>query len=55
MDDITFYLEQGIERVILGTAAIKDPDLLKAAIKNMANILRLVWIVRMVWSVVQAG
>ena len=34
MDDITFYLEQGIERVILGTAAIKDPDLLKAAIKK---------------------
>ena len=32
METIGFYLDHGIARVILGTAAIRDPDLVKAAI-----------------------
>ena len=37
MEDISFYLEQGVSRVILGTAAINDPDLLKEAIKKYGD------------------
>lgn len=32
MEDIEFYLENGVSRVILGTAAISNQELLKAAI-----------------------
>jgi phosphoribosylformimino-5-aminoimidazole carboxamide ribotide isomerase len=31
MDTVDFYLERGIERVILGTAAIRQPDLVARA------------------------
>ena len=34
MEDISFYLDQGVSRVILGTAAIKDRDLLIKAIQK---------------------
>lgn len=37
MEDISFYLEQGVSRVILGTAAINNPDLLKEAIKKYGD------------------
>lgn len=33
LDDIQMYLESGVERVILGTAALSDPDLLEQAIR----------------------
>lgn len=32
MEDISYYLEHGVTRVILGTAAIRDEELLKKAI-----------------------
>ena len=34
MEDISYYLEQGISRVVLGSAAIDDPSLVKAAVKK---------------------
>lgn len=34
MEDIAFYLEQGISRVILGTSALKDKELLERALKR---------------------
>ena len=34
MDTVEQYLSIGIDRVILGTAAVKDPDFLKAALKR---------------------
>lgn len=34
MEDIAFYLDHGIERVILGTAAIQDENLLKDAVNR---------------------
>lgn len=37
MDVIDSYLSNGIERVILGTAAIEDPDLLKKALDRYAE------------------
>ena len=32
METVRAYLDRGIDRVILGTAAVKDPDFLKAAL-----------------------
>jgi len=32
MEDISFYLDNGVKRVILGTAAINNPQLLKEAV-----------------------
>ncbi len=37
MDDISFYLDQSLSRVILGTAAIHNPDLLKEAIQKYGD------------------
>ncbi len=37
MDVIDSYLSNGIDRVILGTAAIEDPDLLKKALDRYAE------------------
>ncbi len=37
MDDISFYLDQGLSRVILGTAAIHNQDLLKEAIQKYGD------------------
>ena len=34
MDSVDFYLENGIDRIILGSAAIKDPDFVKEAVKK---------------------
>ena len=34
METVKFYLEAGINRVILGTAAVKDPDFLEKAVKQ---------------------
>lgn len=34
MEDIEYYLENGVSRVILGTSAIKDPELLKEALNK---------------------
>lgn len=37
MEDISFYLDAGLSRVILGTAAIKNQALLKEAIRKYGN------------------
>ncbi|MGX8851045.1 1-(5-phosphoribosyl)-5-[(5-phosphoribosylamino)methylideneamino]imidazole-4-carboxamide isomerase [Amedibacillus sp. YH-ame10] len=37
MEDVDFYIEQGIARVILGTAAIEDQSFLKAAIEKYGD------------------
>lgn len=34
MDSVEFYLNRGIDRVILGSAAIKDPEFVKEAVKK---------------------
>ncbi|MGN0570350.1 MAG: 1-(5-phosphoribosyl)-5-[(5-phosphoribosylamino)methylideneamino]imidazole-4-carboxamide isomerase [Candidatus Fimenecus sp.] len=37
MQDIAFYLEKGIERVIIGSAALKNPDLVKEACREYGD------------------
>lgn len=37
MDTIRAYLDHGIDRVILGTAAVTDPDFLENAVKEYGN------------------
>lgn len=37
MEIIELYLETGIERVILGTAALENPDLVEMAVKRFGN------------------
>ncbi len=34
MESVDFYLENGIDRVILGSAAVKNPDFVKEAVKK---------------------
>lgn len=38
MDDIVYYIEHGVERVILGTSAMEDEELLKMPLHDMAVI-----------------
>jgi phosphoribosylformimino-5-aminoimidazole carboxamide ribotide isomerase len=37
MKDIDFYLERGIARVVLGSAAIRNPELVKSAVEKYAE------------------
>ncbi len=37
MEDIEFYLNNGISRVVLGSAAIKNPELVKIAVENFGE------------------
>lgn len=37
MESVEFYLENGIDRVILGSAAIKDPEFVREAVKKYAT------------------
>jgi len=37
MDSIEFYLENGIDRVILGSAAIREPEFVKEAVKKYSS------------------
>lgn len=37
MDDVDFYIENGIDRVILGSAAIKDPDFVREAVRKYSD------------------
>ena len=37
MEDITFYLENGVQRVILGTSAMEDENLLVTALKTYGD------------------
>jgi phosphoribosylformimino-5-aminoimidazole carboxamide ribotide isomerase len=37
MDSVAYWLERGVQRVILGTAAVKDPDLVRAACREFPD------------------
>ncbi|MGN1457359.1 MAG: 1-(5-phosphoribosyl)-5-[(5-phosphoribosylamino)methylideneamino]imidazole-4-carboxamide isomerase [Acutalibacteraceae bacterium] len=37
MESVEFYLENGIDRVILGSAAIRNPEFVKEAVKKYAS------------------
>ena len=37
MDSVEFYLQNGIDRVILGSAAIKNPEFVKEAVKKYSS------------------
>ena len=37
MDTIEYYLQQGIERVILGSVAVKNPALVKEAVQHFGD------------------
>jgi phosphoribosylformimino-5-aminoimidazole carboxamide ribotide isomerase len=37
MDTVRMYMDQGISRVVIGTEAIKNPDLVKAACREFPN------------------
>lgn len=39
MQDIAFYAEHGISRVILGSVALKNPDLVKEAVKEFGSLI----------------
>lgn len=39
MKTVEFYLERGISRVILGSAAIKDPDFVKEAVSKYGGMI----------------
>lgn len=37
MESVDYYLEQGISRVIIGSAAISDPELVRAAVRKYGD------------------
>ena len=39
MGDIDFYVNNGISRVILGSVALKNPELVKEAVKEFGNVI----------------
>ena len=39
LDDIAFYAENGISRVILGSVALKNPELVKNAVKEFGSLI----------------
>lgn len=39
MKDIDFYVNNGISRIILGSVALKNPDLVKEAVKEFGDII----------------
>ncbi len=39
MNDIDFYAQNGISRIILGSVALKDPQLVKEAVKEFGNLI----------------
>ena len=39
MKTIEYYLERGIERVILGSVAVKNPELVKEAVKEFKECI----------------
>jgi phosphoribosylformimino-5-aminoimidazole carboxamide ribotide isomerase len=34
MEDVSYYLDQGVDRVILGSAAVSDPEFVRGALKK---------------------
>ncbi len=39
MQDIDFYVNNGISRIILGSVALKNPDLVKEAVKEFGDVI----------------
>lgn len=39
MKDIDFYVNRGISRIILGSVALKNPDLVKEAVKEFGGVI----------------
>ena len=39
MQDIDFYVNNGISRIIIGSVALKNPELVKEAVKEFGNII----------------
>lgn len=39
MEDIDFYVNNGISRVILGSVALKNPELVKEAVKEFGDVI----------------
>jgi phosphoribosylformimino-5-aminoimidazole carboxamide ribotide isomerase len=39
MEDIAFYAENGVSRVILGSVALKNPELVKKAVKEYGSLI----------------
>ena len=39
MNDIDFYAQNGISRIILGSVALKDPQLVKEAVKEFGDLI----------------
>ena len=39
MQDIDFYVNNGISRIILGSVALKNPDLVKEAVKESGDVI----------------
>ncbi|MCR5207225.1 MAG: 1-(5-phosphoribosyl)-5-[(5-phosphoribosylamino)methylideneamino]imidazole-4-carboxamide isomerase [Eubacterium sp.] len=39
LDDIAFYAENGIKRVILGSVALKNPGIVKEAVKEFGSLI----------------
>jgi phosphoribosylformimino-5-aminoimidazole carboxamide ribotide isomerase len=37
LDDVSFYLDQGVDRVILGSAAVSDPDFVRVALQKYGS------------------
>lgn len=37
LDDVEYYLSRGAERVIIGTAAVKNPDFLRESVRRFGN------------------
>ena len=37
MNDIDFYINNGISRIILGSVALKNPELVKEAVKEFES------------------
>ncbi|MBQ6569770.1 MAG: 1-(5-phosphoribosyl)-5-[Clostridia bacterium] len=37
MEDVRFYLENGVQRVILGSAAVKNPDFVREAVEKYGD------------------
>lgn len=55
MKTIEYYLERGIERVILGSVAVKNPELVKEAVKEFKERIAVGIDAKMEWLQQKAG
>ena len=55
MDTIAFYLQNGVSRVILGSAALENPQLVQKRWKNTATALLLALTPKTAWFPLKGG